>query len=228
MNEQIHWEGHAHRVVIVDDELSPEPENEGGCPVLRINPFNRETVHIYGASSLSDDTEISPHVHGLQEYLDGLLKTEPTITAAIDAFSDWVVRRFEGDVKTFGPNQATDYVYVAFVTKPLRDFWFDNDPPTIDESPELYRADLDEIDAWLCHDTYRVKAQARVETRVTKEGTRVFDGAQFISSFDQTEWIDEEDDGTFYGIDQAVEAADEMRNAYLAKQDQTPTRPQKG
>lgn len=141
-----------YRAKIERDEYPEQPENDGGYPVVRIDT-NR---------GYSFKPEMTGYGNG---YDDGLSRPADEILAyfhertgdsrgAIDMFERYLRIFHDGNLSEYGPNQGTDYHYVAFATRTLWESW-GNDG-------EVGKAELDEYRYWIEGDVYGVDVEKAV------------------------------------------------------------------
>lgn len=177
-----------YRVLLKPEEYAEEPYFEGGPPILRIDRrWSGDTAHVlYAGRPTADDSRIEfaatqwiYDLHLLEKYL----------------------RTYYGTTvfKQYGPNQATDYVYIVYDTARWRE---SAGYPAGTELPEDYakRVNMDELQAWLEGDVYYYQVQKRVHWTTSDPD---YDDA------DRWEDIPDGTLGSFYGHEWAEESARE-------------------
>ena len=167
-------DGTEYRVLLERDMDAQGPEDAGAWPILRKEANWRgkwEAVNEAG----------KPYVTALNNVWDRDSSME-----AIERF----VRIFEGSTlfHQYGPNQATDYTYIAFDTDRWRDEMRLAAPPLVHETP------LAEIQAWVEGEVYGWAT----EWRNAEDGQG-----------DDDDWTDDESCWGFYGHKYAEESARE-------------------
>ena len=186
--------GEMFRARIVQDVYAEEPENDGGCPVVRLESR-------YGGT----DAEMTGYGQ-CSGYPDGLPESAADILTrfnvydkrtAIDTFERYLRIFHDGNLVEYGPNQGTDYTYVAYVTRTLWEAW--------GNTGEVGKADLNEYRAWVEGDVYGVIVEEL--TTWTKSD----------SSETRESWEEVDSCFGFYGLRYAEESAREELDTWVAK-----------
>ena len=199
-------DGLTFRALTIVDEDPQEPEFEGGCPIVQIDAARHYGYHVemtgYGESSEYDDglgqgsrrVDASDIISYFVDQLGG--KRE-----AIDAFERYLHIYHDGNLVEYGPNQGTDYTYVAYVTRTLWESW--------GNKGEVGKADMDEYRAWLEGDVYGVVVESKPTVEVEAEpDIRVWRG---YGEIDRDGWTEMEDPvWGYYGQEYAEESAREQ------------------
>lgn len=213
MSEIIEERGE-YRAVIDIDIYPDEPENEYGCPVLRVEPSGYGgglvTSTGYGSESYKRDGIRQGGIDALQHFVSSHGWSD-----GIDIFERWV-RIFHGGTVTRWSDRRWDSpTYVAYSTPAMaRDAWGADDDQLRDH-PEWYAADLDEWAAYCEGEAYLVTVERKVLQRT--EHVTLTDNDLLDASEHET-WLDIEGPvGGYYGEKRAREAAIEMLDAVCPK-----------
>lgn len=142
------------RVRIVREDPPSEPEHEGGCPIIQIDrdPFGA-TMTSYGKSTVYTDglprgaDEIIEH---FANQINSLSFASLVSDEAIDTFERYLRIFHDGNLVRYGPDNSTDYTYVAYITRTLWEAW-GNSPKS-----EVGKADMDEWISYLEGDVWGI------------------------------------------------------------------------
>jgi hypothetical protein len=195
-----------YRAIITDDEYPSEPENEGGCPILRIDDFDRVDPTGYGSGSAKND--------GLTRYsaddaLRHFLRYE-SVSDAVRTFDRWLRIWHGGAAVGYHLGYSREYGYVAYTTRAMA-YWWGQTEETLAAHPEYLVPELDEWEAYCEGDVYLVTVERKVKRNTT---TTTLDG-KYLDETSTEQWIEEEGPiGGYYGEQYAREAAVEMLAAY--------------
>lgn len=154
-----------YRAILVLDTDADEPYNDGATPLIRTDGYRAEAVNAQAdeyAEAYNRFSELPDNYEAFERYL----------------------RIFHGarNVKTYGPNRATNYQHITFDT----DEWAE-----VVGCPEEHRedaADMDEYIAYLEGDVYVTQLER------TEPGACGHDGCT-----DHTDWVVVDSIGGFYG-----------------------------
>lgn len=207
-------DGMTFRALIVQDDDPQEPYFDAGCPVLQIDTgrgysFAVEATN-YGAGQDDGLTVKGVRDYGTQgaaEILEYFHEHAAPCDrrTAIDTFERYLHIYHDGNLVSYGPNQGTDYTYVAYMTRTLWESW--------GNTGEVGRADLDEWRAYVEGDTYGIMVEYCPTVEIEDGSVRSSD----YGDVDHDGWT--ETDGTcwgFYGQQYAEESAREELAAEVA------------
>lgn len=161
-------DGMTYRALIVQDQDAQEPENAGGCPIVQIaSNYYRDTVAEmtgYGVCAEYDDgIATAPRFDNAAEVIAYFAHQLGDKRTAIDTFERYLRIYHDGNLVEYGPNQGTDYTYVAYVTRTLWESW--------GNTGEVGKADLDEWRAYVEGDTYGIMVEYRPTVEVDDDRT---------------------------------------------------------
>jgi hypothetical protein len=176
-------DGTEYRVRLEADTDAGRPEDDGQWPILQLYYNNR-----YGWEAEAFNEQGKPYWEAFNRLKEGGHVTE-TFERYVTIFHG------AGRVVTYGPNQMTDYTYVAFNPTAWREaMGIPLDRDMADEEP------LAEIQAWIEGDVWGWIAEYR-------------NNVSGIA--DEEDWIDDESVWGFYGRQYAEEAAREQLQAMV-------------
>lgn len=199
-----------YRAVIDIDQWPSEPENEYGCPVLRVEPSGYGgglvTSTGYGSESYKHDGIRQGGIDALQHFVSNHGWSE-----GIEVFERWLRIFHNGDVATYSGHRGDDPTYVAYLTEAMaRDCW----GWTAEQVEGKLKAELVEWEAYCEGDVYLVTVERKVKVNST---TTTLDG-EYLAETSVEKWAEEEGPiGGYYGERYAREAALEMLDAYAPK-----------
>jgi hypothetical protein len=207
-NTEVVEERGEYRAVIEYDPYPSEPENEMGCPVLRIDGTRVDPTG-YGSGSEKAD--------GLRPYsADDALsyfmaEAGGNATDAVALFARWLRIFHGGDAVGYHLGYSREYGYVAYTTKAMVLNGWGHTEETLAEHPEYLVPELDEWQAYCEGDVYLVTVERQV--RVVTTSYTMDDEA--LGTSEDEDWIAVEGPiGGYYGEQYAREAAVEMLAAY--------------
>lgn len=197
-----------YRAVRDYDHYPAEPENEMGCPILRLYD-NRAYFTGYGAVSAKGD--------GLNRDADDALThfiQRHPLHEGVEAFGRWLAIWHGGSATSYHLGWSREYGYVAYVTERMaREVWGHG---TEDLPGEALVPELDEWKAYCEGDVHMVT----IEQRVIQVAGTLSLSRDVIHPLSESEaWtaIDGPICG-FYGSEYAEESAIDMLNHYAPKE----------
>jgi len=200
--------GETFRARIFQDIYADEPEFDGGCHIVQV---------INGRHGL--DAEMTGYGQ-CAEYPDGLLHSASDIIerfghvgrmdgdmrTGIDIFERYLRIFHDGNLVEYGQNRATDYTYVAYVTRTLWESW--------GNTGEVGKADLDEWRAYVEGAVYGVVIE---ELTTWTRDVPCADREGRVSDDTRETWETVDSCGGFYGYEYAEESAREQLAYFSGK-----------
>ena len=197
-----------YRAVITIDTSPDKPENDFGCPVLRVESSGYGgglvTSTGYGSHSAKQDGIPAGGIDALQHFVSSHGWSD-----GIDIFGRYLAIFHGGSIKRRSGQQWDDPTYVAYVTERMvRDAWGFTGP--------VPAAELDEWAAYCEGEVYFVTVQRRL---IRRTEFVTFDDRHPVEAFETEEWWDEPDStvGGYYGEQWAREAALEALDEYAPR-----------
>lgn len=217
------WETPTHRLRLVEDPIPSMPESMGGFPVFQVRHPRHyyweeleasDVQLVYGTGSIDPDDypqDLIAHVEELRGALCEHLRNNAGRTSQdrtmLGSYRDWIQSQHGGTVSVYGPNQATDEVYVAVGTRALHEYWFEDLAPTQEPS----HAELDEVRAWLEGDVHGLVLEQRHDVSQTLVSRDSVTGLTTVSSTEYVHWEPVEAHYGYYGPQAHLDAAEEIR-----------------
>jgi hypothetical protein len=196
-----------YRAVIEIDDYPSEPENEGGCPILRIDDFDRITSTGYGSGSAKND---GLKGNDAESALSRCLSVAGNVSDGVAMFDRWLRIWHGGAATGYHLGYSREYGYVAYTTRAMA-YWWGQTDETLAAHPEYLVPELSEWQAYCEGDVYLATVQRKVKRNTT---TTTLDG-QYLDETSEDDWLDVEGPiGGYYGEKYAREAALEMLDAY--------------
>lgn len=202
-NMSILWEDKTHRIISqIDDYPSEIPTNDGGCPVLRIQYFaNSATIDaVYGTGVHTTDPMHETLVGNIA--ILRKLVEENGVFEGVEAFTEVIEKRPNGEAMVYGPNNATDNIYIAFVDDEFNDHWGCSEPEHVE---------MEEVIASLEGDVRTVTLQEKMRTDITTVDTSLATGKSKTSHTTMTTYEDVDGIGPLYGEQQVREAVEDLK-----------------
>lgn len=140
-----------YRAAVTRDMDPQEPDFDGGCPVVQIDSGHYSTTaRMTGYGQCAEYTDGLPReASEIIEYFTGQLGGT---REGIDTFERYLKIFHDGNLVEFGgPNNYTDYTYVAYVTRALWESW--------GCAGEVGKADKSEWEAYIEGDVYGVEIE---------------------------------------------------------------------
>jgi hypothetical protein len=173
-------DGTEYRVLLERDPSPEEPYNDGGWPILRLEYTRYQNRYVATAFN----QQATPYVEKFNEFSNRGYDTE-TFQRYLRIFHDTIRpdKKFGETFKEYGPNNGTDYTYIAFAPRQWREAMGVDIEQCMSEDP------LAEVRAWIEGDVWGYALESRYDPD-DKGG----------------EWLDANDScGGFYGRKYAEE-----------------------
>ena len=203
-------DGMTYRALIVQDDDPMAPENDGGCPIVQIDcdyGTVRANMTGYGVCVEYDDgIATAPRFDNAAEVIAYFAYQLGDKRAAIDTFERYLRIYHDGNLVEYGPNRATDYTYVAYVTRTLWESW--------GNAGEVGKADLDEWRAYVEGSVYGVVIE---ELTTWTRDAPCADREGRVSDDTRETWETVDSCGGFYGYEYAEESAREQLAYFSGK-----------
>ena len=187
------------RVKLVLDECPSEPENDGGCPVIRLDTDSTDPARIehtgYGKFY---DAGFDP-VETLR-YLNHRFYWRE----AIEVFERYVRIFHEGSVAEFNLGTWRENGYIAFTTRTLARAW------GIPDDQPVPQAELTEWQAYVEGDVYGWVIERRVVQHTT---VKTVEGVT-LREVEYEDWDEVDSCWGYYGTDYAEETAREVLQSH--------------
>lgn len=144
------------RAVVTLDEYHEQPENEYGCPVLRVESrgygYDVDMTG-YGSESWRNDG-----IAGGAEYALSKFICEHGQTDGIDMFDRWLRIFHGGSAVEWSSYHYSDAIYVAYDTRAMREAWGQTGDMLETSDPEL-----NEWKSWVEGDVYGIDVERAVD-----------------------------------------------------------------
>lgn len=173
--------------VVVRDEYPSEPYNDFGCPVLQVNPryYSADVNRMsYGDESWRRDGISDTAEDALSKFI-----SEFGLHEGMDVFDRYLRIFHGGSAVTYDPGYHSDYYYVTYDTRAMREFW--------GQTGDMLETSAPEMSEW----------EAYIEGEVY--GIRVEVATGFDVDGEPTDWSEVEDTAVwgYYGEDVAKSVA---------------------
>lgn len=192
-----------YRARVALDYYPHAPENDGGCPILRIDPSG------YGSGSVDHTGYGAYYDPGFDA--EGALQrfvSEYGIREGVEVFARYLHIFHEGNIETLNLGHYRDYQYVTFVTRGLAQAW------GLPDSEPVPTAELTEWTAYIEGDCYGVVIEEQTRTSTVE---RDREGHVIRTDEDDT-WSEVDSCWGFYGFEHAKQSAIENLSYYADKE----------
>lgn len=200
-----------YRATIQYDHYPSEPDFEVGCPILRVDEWNRVTPTGYGSLSAKGDGIPGGGAWALAYFL----RENGNTSDAVDVFDRWLRIWHGGGAVGYNLGISREYGYVAYLTRLMVINVWGNEPEYVDANPDIFVPELAEWQAYCEGEVFLVEVERKV---LAVTGTLSLDRDVLRPLSEHEEWVTEDGPvGGYYGEDYAREAAVEMLSAYAPK-----------